>query len=129
MANLQVSLVTPDREIWSGEAKFVLSRTTEGEIGVLPGHEPMLGLLSEGAVVNVEMLDGQRVIAAVHGGFMSVDSDRVTILAELAELAADIDVTRAKAALARARESQDAKASAAARRAEARLLAAGGLQH
>lgn len=127
MANLKVSLVAPDREIWSGEATFVVARTTQGEIGILPGHEPMLSMLSSGAVVRIDAVDSDKVVAAVHGGFMSVDSDAVTILAEIAELAGDIDVARAKAALARARENMDSKAGAAARRAEARLLAAGGL--
>ena len=123
MANLTVSLVAPDREIWSGEATFVAAKTTEGEIGILVGHEPMLALIAEGAVVRIDTVDKQRVIAAVHGGFLSVDSNKVTILAQIAELSSDIDVARAQAALARARESQDEKAADAARRAEARLRA------
>ncbi len=127
MAELSVSLVAPDREIWSGAAKFVVARTTEGEIGILPSHEPILALLSAGAVVRIDTVDGEKVVAAVHGGFLSVDSDAVKILAEVAELSSDIDVTRAKAALDRAREAMDAKAAAAARRAEARLIAAGAL--
>ena len=130
MAVLNVSLVAPDREIWSGAASFVVAKTTEGEVGVMPGHEPLLGLISDGAVVRIDVADSSdKVVAAVHGGFLSIDSNQVTILAEVAELATDIDVTRAKAALDRARESQDTMAAAAARRAEARLLAAGGLQH
>ena len=127
MAELSVSLVAPDREIWSGAAKFVVARTTEGEIGILPSHEPILALLSAGAVVRIDTVDGEKVVAAVHGGFLSVDSNAVKILAEVAELSTDIDVTRAKAALDRAREAMDAKAAAAARRAEARLIAAGAL--
>lgn len=125
MAELTVALVTPDRELWSGAAAFVVARTTEGELGVLPGHEPVLALIDEGAVIRIDTASGEKVVAAVHNGFLSIDSDRVTILAQLAELAADIDVTRARAALTRARESMDAKAGAAARRAEARLHAAG----
>lgn len=125
MSNLTVALVTPDRELWSGAATFVVARTTEGELGVLPGHEPVLALIDEGAVIRIETASGQKVVAAVHNGFLSIDSDQVTILAQVAELAADIDVTRARAALARARESMDSKAAAAARRAEARLHAAG----
>jgi F-type H+-transporting ATPase subunit epsilon len=123
VANLTVSLVAPDREIWSGEATFVAAKTTEGEIGILAGHEPMLALIAEGAVVRVDTADNQKIVAAVHGGFLSVDSNKVTILAQTAELSTDIDVARAQAALARARESQDSKAAAAARRAEARLRA------
>jgi F-type H+-transporting ATPase subunit epsilon len=129
MAELTVSLVAPDREIWSGAAKFVVARTTEGEIGILPEHEPLLALLSEGAVVQIEAVDGQKIVAAVHGGFLSVDSNVVKVLAQVSELGSDVDVTRAKEALERARQSQDSKAAAAGRRAEARLKAAGALGH
>jgi F-type H+-transporting ATPase subunit epsilon len=122
---MQVSLVAPDREIFSGAATSVVAKTTEGEIGILPGHEPVLALVADGAVVRIETVDGQKVVAAVHSGFLSVDNNTVTILAQTAELAADIDVTRARAALERARQNQDDKAAAAARRAEARLVAAG----
>jgi F-type H+-transporting ATPase subunit epsilon len=129
MAELTVSLVAPDREIWSGAAKFVVARTTEGEIGILPDHEPLLALLSEGAVVQIEAIDGQKIVAAVHGGFLSVDSNIVKVLAQVSELGSDVDVTRAKAALEKARLTQDSKAAAAGRRAEARLKAAGALGH
>jgi F-type H+-transporting ATPase subunit epsilon len=107
----------------------VVARTTEGEIGILPEHEPLLALLSEGAVVQIEAVDGQKIVAAVHGGFLSVDSNIVKVLAQVSELGSDVDVTRAKEALDRARLSQDSKAAAAARRAEARLKAAGALGH
>lgn len=127
MATLTVSLVAPDREIWSGEAEFVTAKTTEGEIGILPSHEPVLAILSEGSVVKITTTAKESIVAAVHGGFLSVDSNRVAVLAEIAEMAADIDVVRAKAALERARASMDDKAAAAARRAEARLRAAGAL--
>jgi F-type H+-transporting ATPase subunit epsilon len=127
MAELTVSLVAPDREIWSGAAKFVVARTTEGEIGILPDHEPLLALLSECAVVQIDTMDGQKIVAAVHGGFLSVDSNIVKVLAQVSELGSDVDVTRAKAALEKARLTQDSKAAAAGRRAEARLKAAGAL--
>ena len=129
MAVLTVSLVAPDREIWSGEATFVAAKTTEGEIGILVGHEPMLALIADGAVVRVDTADNQKVVAAVHGGFLSVDSNKVTILAQVAELSTDIDVARARAALDRARSTQDDKAAAAARRAEARLRATEMIHH
>ncbi|MEY4323257.1 MAG: hypothetical protein RL410_1038 [Actinomycetota bacterium] len=125
MSDLNVSLVTPDREIFSGKASVVIARTTEGEIGIGRDHEPVLALLSDGGVVRIDTIDNQKIVAAVHGGFLSVDSNNVTILGQVAELAADIDVTRARAALERARQTQDDKAAAAARRAEARLVAAG----
>lgn len=127
MAVLTVSLVAPDREIWSGEAEFVSAKTTEGEIGILPNHEPVLALIADGAVVRITTAAKESIVAAVHGGFLSVDSNKVTVLAQTAELASDIDVVRAKAALERAREAMDDKAAAAARRAEARLRAAGSL--
>ncbi|MEX2291743.1 MAG: F0F1 ATP synthase subunit epsilon [Mycobacteriales bacterium] len=122
MAELHVELVSVEREVWSGEATQVTARTTEGEIGVLPGHAPLLGQLAEGAVVTVYQPDGAQLFAAVHGGFLSVTDEGVTILAEVAELAQDIDAGRARAALDRARGEQDV---AAQRRAESRLRAAG----
>lgn len=120
---LKVALVSPERKLWSGEASMVLAKTTEGDIGILTGHEPVLALIAEGAVVRITTTDNETVVAAVHGGFLSVDSNVVRILAEVAELASDIDVVRAKAALEKARQSEDDKAAAAARRAEARLRA------
>lgn len=127
MSTLTVSLVAPDREIWSGEASFVSAKTVDGEIGILADHEPVLALIADGAVVRITTTSKETIVAAVHGGFLSVDNNAVTVLAQTAELAADIDVMRAKAALERARESMDDKAAAAARRAEARLRAAGTL--
>jgi F-type H+-transporting ATPase subunit epsilon len=120
---LKVALVSPERELWSGEATMVLAKTTEGDIGILTGHEPVLALIAEGAVVRITTTENETVVAAVHGGFLSVDSNVVRILAEVAELASDIDVVRAKAALEKARASEDDKAASAARRAEARLRA------
>jgi F-type H+-transporting ATPase subunit epsilon len=127
VATLQVQLVSVEREVWSGEADTVIARTSEGEIGILPGHEPVLGQLAEGAVVRVRR-DGRDVVtAAVHGGFLSVTQTSVSILAEVAELAEDIDVARARAALDRASgvARDDREAAAAARRAQSRLRAAG----
>ena len=128
MSDLNVSLVTPDREIFSGTASVVIARTSEGEIGIGRDHEPVMALLAEGGVVRIDTTDNQKIVAAVHGGFLSVDSNNVTILGQVAELASDIDVTRARAALERARQTQDDRAAAAARRAEARLQAAGIMQ-
>ncbi len=122
MAELHVELVSVEREIWSGEASQVVARTTEGEIGVLPGHAPLLGQLAEGGTVRIFEGGGGEVVAAVHGGFLSVTDEGVTVLAEVAELSGDIDTGRAKAALERARSEQDL---AAQRRAESRLRAAG----
>ncbi len=122
MADLHVELVSVEREIWSGEAREVISRTTEGELGILPGHTPLLGELAPGATVRIMRDGGEDVVAAVHGGFLSVTDEGVTVLAETAELAEDIDADRAKAALERALGDDDAAAQA---RAESRLAAAG----
>jgi F-type H+-transporting ATPase subunit epsilon len=99
---LQVELVAADRTVWSGEATMVIARTTEGDVGVLRGHAPMLSLLTE-AVVEIAEVDGDVVVAAVDGGFLSVANDRVSILSERALLAAEIDVDDARARLDAAR--------------------------
>ena len=122
MAELHVELVSVEREVWSGEATSVTARTTEGDIGVLPGHAPLLGQLADGGTVRIVQAGGGEVVAAVHGGFLSVTEKGVTVLAEVAELSGDIDAGRAKAALERARSEQDV---AAQRRAESRLRAVG----
>jgi len=124
---LTVSLVSPERKLWTGEARFVLARTVEGEIGVQSGHEPVLGVLAAGGVVRIDSETEGKITAAVHGGFLSVDKDVVTILAEIAELAGEIDVARAQAALERARNDESDAAKDAANRAEARLRAVAGL--
>lgn len=80
MSSLNVELVAADRKVWSGEATMVRARTSEGEIGVLPGHTPMLGVLIEGDVV-IHAADGEQT-ATIDGGFLSVDHDNVTIVAE-----------------------------------------------
>jgi F-type H+-transporting ATPase subunit epsilon len=126
VATLQVDLVAVERKIWSGEARMVIARTTEGELGVLPGHAPLLGQLAEGGVVTIRTESGDDVIAAAHGGFLSVTERGVSILAETAEISTEIDVERAREALRRAEEAgDDPEALDAARRASSRLQAAG----
>lgn len=99
MAEMSVQLVAVERRLWSGTATFVVAQTTEGEIGIMPGHEPVLGQLVEGGVVTVRTTAGETVTAAVHGGFLSVTADTVSILAESADLADEIDVAQARADL------------------------------
>src|SRR3954463_11061739 len=126
VATLQVELVAVERKIWSGEATLVIARTTEGELGVLPGHAPLLGELAEGGVVTIRTESGEDVVVAAHGGFLSITERGVSILAETAEFSGDIDVDRAREALRRAGDSgDDREATAAARRAIGRLRAAG----
>ncbi len=122
MAELQVELVAVDREVWSGEATQISARTTEGEIGILPGHAPLFGQLAEGGTVTISQVGGGDVVAAVHGGFLSVTDEGVTVLAEAAELSGDIDAGRAREALQRAQSDDD---EAAVRRAQSRLRASG----
>ncbi len=126
MATLQVELVAVERKIWSGEARMVIARTTEGELGILPGHAPLLGQLAEGGVVTIRTDSGEDVVVAAHGGFLSVTERGVSILAETAEISTEIDVERAREALRRAEGAGDEPGALdAARRAQSRLRAAG----
>jgi F-type H+-transporting ATPase subunit epsilon len=125
MATMQVELVSVERPLWSGEATAVFARTTEGEIGILPGHSPLLGALAPGWLVRIQQADGVEQRVAVHGGFLSVRSDGVSVLAELAENAEEIDVARAREALQRAGDADDEESVAARNRALSRLRAAG----
>lgn len=81
MSSLKVEMVAADRKVWEGEAKFVRARSISGELGILPGHTPLLGVLVEGEVA-IESLEGDRRTVMVDGGFLSVDSNVVTIVAE-----------------------------------------------
>lgn len=126
MATLHVELVAVERMIWSGEATMVLARTTEGELGILPGHIPLLGQLADGGVVRIDEEGGEQRTVAVHGGFLSVTEKGVSILAELAEFSDEIDVSRARRALDNSSlTSDDEQERQAALRAISRLRAAG----
>ncbi len=88
MANpLHVKVVAVEERIWSGDAEMLVARTTEGEIGVLPGHSPLLGLLKEPSQVRVKLAGGEQLTYDVTGGFLSIDADGVTVLAESATAA------------------------------------------
>jgi F-type H+-transporting ATPase subunit epsilon len=125
---LQVELVSPERILWSGEADMVVARTSEGDIAFLTGHAPFIGALGIGAV-SIRATDGTEERAAVHGGFVEVSGDRVTILSDVAELASDIDAARARRALEEAERrtanEDDVEAEAALRRARLRVELAG----
>jgi F-type H+-transporting ATPase subunit epsilon len=112
VAEISVELVAVERRLWSGTATFVVAQTTEGEIGIMAGHEPVLGQLVEGGIVKVTTTDGETVTAAVHGGFLSVTATGVSILAESAELSDEIDVDAAKKALSGEDEQERARATA-----------------
>jgi len=121
---LRVELVSADSEVWSGDAEFVLARTTDGEIGVLPQHAPVLSVLVESVVV-IRGEGGDTQVAAIDGGFISVAENRVSILAEQALLSDDIDAGDARQDLERAQGDSDDDEDAArqVRWAEARIEA------
>ena len=120
------ALVIPDRELWSGEARIVIAKTSEGDIGVLTGHSPVFGVLAEASVVEILTEDAE-VRAAVSGGFLSVADDRVSILAAHAQLGGEVNVEEARRELATAlAEAQPgAEESATIKYVRARLRAAG----
>lgn len=124
---MKVDLVAVERQIWSGQAQMVVARTVEGDIGVMPGHSPLLAQLREGFAARIIEPNGNVLGVAVHGGFMSVTKNGVSILAEDADLHDEIDVTKARAAYegAKARGGDSAEAEADLRRAQAQLLAVG----
>jgi F-type H+-transporting ATPase subunit epsilon len=123
---MHTALVIPDRELWSGEATTVIAKTTEGDIGVLTGHSPMFGVLSEASVVRI-LTEDSEVRAAVSGGFLSVADNRVSVLAAQAQLGEEVDVEEARQELATALAEGQAGAddSPAVKYARARLRAAG----
>jgi len=82
--SFQVDIVAPEAVVWSGQAQFVVARTTEGEIGIMTGHEPLMAALATGVVV-VE--SGQeKVTIGTHGGFLQVLNNQVTLLTDRAEI-------------------------------------------
>ena len=104
---LHVEVVVADRELWAGEANMVIAKTLEGDIGILTGHPPVLGILVEGSLVRV--LDpeggsdgaeaGREVTAAVSGGFLSVTDDQISLLAVDAQLGSEVDTSAARSSL------------------------------
>ena len=101
MKTVTVNIVTPDGSVYDSEVTMVIAKTTSGEIGVLAGHIPMVAPLAIGAV-KLKKADDTTEVAAISGGFIEVRPDKISILAPSAEVAASIDIARAKEALARA---------------------------
>lgn len=133
MSSLQLEIVTPERTVFSQEVNMVVAQTIDGQIGILPGHIPLVTVLETG-VMRVQVGPGQEQTLAISGGFLEMSPDnKLTILAQTAELAEEIDVDRAREALARAEERLNGKAEnidavraeIAMRKALARLRAAG----
>jgi F-type H+-transporting ATPase subunit epsilon len=100
----KLKVVTPDAEIWSGEATSAVIPGLDGYFGVWAGHVPLISGMEVGAVLIKTPAEHVVQLVAVSGGFVEVSNEGVTVLAESAELAADIDVIRADKALERARE-------------------------
>lgn len=127
---LRVEVVSPEQVLYSGEGSMVIARTVGGgEVGFQPGHTPFLGALDI-ASLRVLRDDGSEEAIAVHGGFVEVSNDRVTVLSDAAELAGDIDVARAEQARGDAQtrlraQAGDPEAQADLKRAEVRIHVAG----
>lgn len=104
---MQVEVVSADQVVWSGESTNIIATTVDGDVGILPGHSPLLGVLVPGAVV-IYTADNQREIVAVDGGFISVAQGRVSVLSQYASMAQEISVTEAEKELADAQARLDA---------------------
>ena len=136
---LHVEVVVADRELWAGDAGMVIAKTLDGDIGLLTGHPPVIGILAEGSVVRIwirwRRVGGHRgrgrgeITAAVSGGFLSISDDRVSILAVDAELGAEVDKGAARSelesALTEAGSPSAAEEPSEAKYARAQLRAAG----
>lgn len=132
---VRVELVAPDGEVWSGRARMVIVKTLDGDLGILTGHPPVLGILAEGSLVRI--LDPEEdagtqkeMLAAVFSGFLAVRDDRVSILAREARLGSQVDAaatrTQLEAALAAAEgQSPGEPESAEVKYSRALLRAAG----
>ena len=109
MANtFTVDIVSPEATLWSGVATFVVARTIEGEIGIYANHEPLLAALSTGAV-EVQEADGGRTVYGIHGGFLQIFANQVTLLTDRAELVeGDADAARDRAAELKTLEEESA---------------------
>jgi F-type H+-transporting ATPase subunit epsilon len=128
MPSLQVEIVTAERIVFTGEATAVVAPGSEGQLGILPFHAPLMTSLAPGELVVRN--ENQETVMAVSGGFIEVRPDRVIILADQAERAEEIDIERAEAARKRAEERvgreefDTARTEAALRRALIRLQVA-----
>ena len=100
--NFQLRIITPDRVFYEGDVEMVEFNTTEGQIGVLPGHIPMTVIIKPG-ILRIYEEDGEKN-AALHSGFVEILQERVTVLAEVIEWPDEIDATRAEEAKQRAEE-------------------------
>lgn len=129
---LEVHIVTPEREVWAGQAEELIARGVDGEVGILAGHAPLLVQLAIGRLRMLQP-DGSRLAAVVDGGFLHVASHegvtRADVLASHAELAHEIDVLAARRRLEewenRSQEDANGVAKAEIAKAMARINLAG----
>lgn len=103
---LNVEVVAADRVVWSGQASRVIARTSEGDIGILPNHSPLLAVLVP-CGVEIFSHEGPREIVAVDGGFLSVDHGNVRILSEFARMGDEVTLDQAERELAEAEAKLD----------------------
>ena len=130
MATMRLEIVTAERQLYSEEVNSVVAPGVDGELGILPRHAPLLTMLKPGELRVVK--DGEESYIAVTGGFLEVLGNKVTVLADEAEYAEEINLERAEAALARAQEAASSsvggmdleRAMAAMRRSQARVRVA-----
>ena len=129
-----MSLVVPEGEVWAGPAGMVIAKTHDGDIGVLTGHSPVLGILAEGSLVRIldaeDVGEQKEMVAAVSSGFLAVRDDRVSVLARQAQLGSRVDTEAARAQLDAALSAADGQPpgeqeSAEVRYSRALLRAAG----
>ncbi len=131
---VRVELVAPDGEVWSGRARMVIAKTLDGDLGILTGHPPVLGILAEGSLVRIldaeDVGEQKEMVAAVSSGFLAVRDDRVSVLARQAQLGSRVDTEAARAQLDAALSAADGQPpgeqeSAEVRYSRALLRAAG----
>ena len=125
MATLNVAMVSTKRNVWEGDASLVVLRTLDGEVGIMPGHSPLMGMLADGPLL-IRPTEGEDLRAYIHEGFVTVDSNRVIVLAEWLELASEIDVRQAEQELEEARKQGT---ESEVRKQEGRLQVAVGPHH
>ena len=127
---MQVQIVSPERILWTGEAEMVTARTIEGgDISFQTGHAPFVGALQIGKVI-IRPADADPIVFAVHGGFVEVSNNEISLLSDVSEPVSGIDIGRAEAAVANAKaalaeDPLDPAALDALKRAELRLEVAG----
>jgi F-type H+-transporting ATPase subunit epsilon len=90
-------VVSPEATVWSGQATIVVARTPEGEIGIMADHEPLMGALATGPV-EIESETGERTTIGVHGGFIQVLNNQVTLITDRAQVTTDTSAARELAA-------------------------------